>query len=415
MILVSPRSRYTAWRERKERLPREAWVLIAANVVSAIGFGVVSPVLPTYARTFGVSIEAVTFAITVFSVMRLCFAPPSGLLVQRLGERTVYLAGLLIVAFATGACAFVDKYWELLLLRAIGGVGSTLFFISALGLMIRISPPDARGRVAGLFASSFMVGLVAGPLVGSLFAGLGLRAPFVIFGVAMLATTAVTWWSLRNSELGAPAEHVDAPVTLRMAWQHKAYRSALVSNFATGWSVFGLRMAIIPLFVSDVLGRGPRMTGLTLAVFAIGNVLVVMPSGYLSDRIGRRVLLIGGLLACSVATVGLGVASSLTLFLITAGVAGAASGVFASPQQAAIADILGNAARAGTAVATFQMMADLGAVAGAMGVAKIAERFGFGWGFAVSGAVTFAAAVVWMFAPETQHVAPPEPEPLETA
>jgi ACDE family multidrug resistance protein len=402
VILIAPRARFTAWRHEKTRLPREAWVLIGANVVSALGYGVVSPVLPAFSRTFGVSMGAVTFAITMFSVMRLCFAPPSGLLVQRLGERPVYLAGLVIGSVSTGLCAFAQNYWELLVFRAIGGIGSTMFFISALGLMIRISPPDARGRVAGLFASSFLIGLVAGPLMGSLTAGFGLRAPFLFYGVVTLLTAIVVSRSLRGSPLGAPAERTHTEVTFRIALRHRAYRSALVSNFATGWSVFGLRMAVVPLFISDVLGRGPRMIGLTLALFAVGNVAVVLPSGYLSDRIGRRLLLIGGLLASGVATIALGATSSVSLFLVAACAAGAASGVFASPQQAAIADILGNTARAGTAVAAFQMMADLGAIVGAMAVAQIAEHFGFGWGFTISGLIMMVAAVVWMFAPETQ-------------
>ncbi len=68
---------------------------------------------------------------------------------QRLGERRIYVSGLLIVAVSTGACAFAHTYWQLLLFRSLGGVGSTMFFVSALGLMIRISPHDARGRVAG--------------------------------------------------------------------------------------------------------------------------------------------------------------------------------------------------------------------------------------------------------------------------
>ena len=407
MILVAPRARLTAWRRDKTRLPREAWVLIGANVVAALGYGVVSPVLPVYARTFGVSMDAVTFAITLFSVMRLFFAPPSGLLVQRLGERPVYVSGLLIVAVSTGLCAFVHKYWELLVFRAIGGIGSTMFFISALGLMIRISPPDARGRAAGLFATSFLVGMVGGPLLGSLTAGFGLRAPFLVYGVAMLLTAVVVFYSLRRSTLSAPAEKVHTEVTMREALAHRAYRSALVSNFATGWSVFGLRMAVVPLFISDVMGRGPRMTGLVLAVFAIGNLIVVMPSGYLSDRIGRRLLLICGLLACGVATIALGVSVSLPVFLVAAGVAGAASGVYTSPQQAAIADILGNSARAGTPVAAFQMMADFGAIVGALAVAQIAEHFSFSWGFTISGLIMLAAAVVWMFAPETQAPAAP--------
>ena len=144
------------------KLPREAWVLIAANAVAALGYGVVSPVLPAFARTFGVSIGAATFSITIFSVMRLFSAPPSGLLVQRLGERSVYVAGLLIVAVSTGVCAFSQTYWQLLVFRSIGGFGSAMFFISSLGLMIRITPTDARGRVAGLFSPRFLSARSAG-------------------------------------------------------------------------------------------------------------------------------------------------------------------------------------------------------------------------------------------------------------
>ncbi|HXL61945.1 MAG TPA: MFS transporter, partial [Mycobacterium sp.] len=126
-------------------LPGEVWILITANAVIALGYGVVSPVLPQYARNFGVSISAATFVITAFAAMRLCFAPISGLLVQRLGERRVYVAGILIVSLSTGACAFAQTYWQLLLFRSLGGIGSTLFFVSSLGLMIRVSPEDARG------------------------------------------------------------------------------------------------------------------------------------------------------------------------------------------------------------------------------------------------------------------------------
>ena len=404
MTLATRRPRFGGRGRKSTRLPSEAWVLIGANAVAALGYGVVSPVLPAFARTFGVSMSAVTFAITVFSVMRLFSAPPTGLLVQRVGEQWVYLGGLLIVSVSTGICAFVQNYWQLLALRAIGGIGSTMFFISALGLMIRISPPDARGRVAGLFATSFLVGAAAGPLVGSLTAGLGLRAPFLIYGVAVLITTIVVFYTLRRSTLGSPAEHTEPAVTVRTALRHRSYRASLLSNFATGWAVFGIRMAVVPLFISDVLHRGPRMTGLALGLFALGNLVVALPSGNLSDRIGRRILLIGGLFGCAAATVWLGASSSVPVFLIAAFVGGAASGISASPQQAAIADILGSSARTGTAVSTFQMMVDLGAIVGSMTVTEIAEHLSFETGFVVSAIVLLAAGVVWIFAPETRVV-----------
>jgi MFS family permease len=389
--------------DAKPKLPREVWVLITANVVVALGYGVVSPVLPQYARDFGVSISAATFVITAFSLMRLVSAPASGLFVQKVGERRVYVSGLLIVAVSTGACAFAQTYWQLLLFRSLGGFGSAMFTVSSLGLMIRISPPDARGRVAGLFSSAFLVGSVGGPVLGSLTAGLGLAAPFAIYGVALLIAAAVVFVNLRHSSLVAPAEETESPVTLRMALRHRAYWSALFSNFATGWSVFGLRIALVPLFVTEVLHRGPRVAGLALATFAVGNVAAVIPSGHLSDRIGRRTLLIVGLSVSGVATVAVGLASSLTLFLAGALVAGAAAGMFTSPQQAAVADIIGNKARGGTAVSTYQMMADFGAIVGSLAVGEIAQHVSFGAAFVISGGILLIAAVGWVLAPETRQ------------
>jgi MFS family permease len=382
------------------------WSLIGANAIVALGYGLVAPVLPELALHFGVSISAATFIITAFAVMRLLAAPPTGMLVQRLGERKIYISGLFIVALTTIACAFAQNYWQLLVFRGLGGIGSTMFFVSALGLMIRMSPPDARGRVAGLFAGAFLAGSVFGPVLGSLTAGLGLRAPFLMYGALLIVAALVVLVGLRKSPLAAPAEPEDGAVTMRSALRLRAYRSALLSNFATGWSLFGLRFALVPIFVEQVLDKQPRnVAGLALAAFAVGNVAVVTYSGRLSDRIGRKPLLIGGLVLSAASTAALGLTDSLPVFFVLAVVAGAASGVYASPQQAAVADIIGKA-RGGTAIAAFQMMSDLGSIVGSFGVGLLAQELSFGWAFAVSGAILLLAALGWMFAPETRDQAP---------
>src|SRR5262249_16012372 len=156
-----------------------------------------------------------------------------------------------IVSLSTGVCAFAQTYWQLLLFRSLGGIGSTMFFVSSLGLMIRVRPENARGRVAGMFSTAFLLGSVGGPVLGRLTAGLGLRAPFVSDGGALLIGATVVFVSLRHSHLAAPAQYDEPTVTVRVALRQKAYRAALVSNFATGWSVFGLRMALVPLFVTE--------------------------------------------------------------------------------------------------------------------------------------------------------------------
>ncbi|MDQ4031815.1 MAG: MFS transporter, partial [Actinomycetota bacterium] len=183
------------------RLPREVWVLVAVSFVIAIGFSILIPALPTFARSFDVSILAVSVVISAFGFTRLVFAPASGRLITRLGERWVFVSGILIVGLSTTACAFAATYWQLLLFRSLGGIGSTMFTVSALALLVRMTPPPLRGRSTGLWATSFLLGSVTGPLVGGGLIGLSLRAPFLVYGVALFVAAAVGWLALRRSTL----------------------------------------------------------------------------------------------------------------------------------------------------------------------------------------------------------------------
>ncbi len=386
---------------RSKPLPTEIWVLVGGAFVIAIGFGLVAPVLPQFARGFGVGVAAASAIVSAFALMRLLFAPVSGRLVQRLGERSVYLGGLLIVALSTGASALAQSYWQLMVLRSLGGIGSTMFTVSSLALVIRMSPPEQRGRVSGLWSTSFLVGSVSGPLVGGGLSGLGLRWPFVIYAIALLVVSVVVYLSLRNSELAAP-EPVGGVrmMSFREGWARPEYRAVLLSNFANGAAVFGVRMALVPLLVVEVLNQSPGMAGVALTVFAAGNVAVLFAAGRLSDRWGRKPFVIVGSLVCAAGTAGLGLATDLPWLLATSFVAGLGSGMFTPTQQAAVADIIGPRARGGPVLAGFQMAADLGTVIGPVAVGALAQQVSYGLALGVTGALLAVAAIVWAVVPE---------------
>lgn len=397
------------------KLPVEIWVLVGAAFVIAIGYGLVAPVLPQFARGFGVGFTAASAIISAFALMRLLFAPFSGALVQRLGERWVYLSGLGIVAVSTGLCAFSQTYWQLLVLRSLGGIGSTMFTVSSLALVIRLSPFHQRGRVSGLWSSSFLIGSISGPMVGGALAGLGLRMPFLIYAAALLVACAIVYVSLRNSHLAAPETGERTPeLTFRQGLAEPAYPAMLWSNFANGAAVFGVRMAFVPLIVVETLDQSPGMAGVALTAFAVGNVLVLFQSGRLSDRFGRRPFLIAGALVCGLGTAGLGFAPDLPWLLVASVVAGIGSGMLTPTQQAALADVVGSKARSGPVLAGFQMAGDLGAVIGPVVAGILIEHFGFAVGLSVTGSLLLVAAVAWLMVPETlrrtdEHVHTGEP------
>ncbi len=388
--------------EGSTRLPHEVWVLVAANFVIAAGFGLVAPALPTFARSFNVSVTAASIVISAFAVARLVFAPASGRLVTALGERRVYLTGISIVAVTTGACAFAADYWQLLIFRSVGGIGSTMFTVSAVALLIRVTPPPMRGRASGLWGTGFLLGNVTGPLLGGGLLTISLRAPFLVYAGMLFIAVAIVWWFLRHSTLAAPVTDDDAPTfSLRTALRHRAYTAALASSFANGWAVFGVRVSLVPLFVEEVLHRDGAFAGTALAVFAAGNVVMLLASGKLADTIGRKPMIVLGLLVAGGGTIWVGFTESVPLFLAATVVSGLGSGMLTPPQQAVVADVVGQKARGGPVLAAFQMSADIGAVIGPVAAGLLADGVSYTAAFAVTGVLALVAAIVWLPAPET--------------
>ncbi|MGN8129246.1 MFS transporter [Arthrobacter sp. RC1.1 241] len=393
-------------RPQREKLPRDIKVMLAAAFLIALGFGLVAPVLPQFATTFGVGNTEAAVIVAIFAFMRLAFAPAGGALIGKRGERPVYVAGLLIVAASTAACAFAQDYWQLLLFRGLGGAGSVMFTVASMALVVRLAPPKSRGRVSGAYASAFLIGNVCGPIVGGLLAGLGLRVPFLAYAGALLVAAFVVQTQLSHQRRGGEEAAARAPdMPFREALVAGTYRSALASSFANGWATFGVRMATVPLFAAAAFGAGPQAAGLALAVFAAGNAAALTMSGRLADSLGRKPMMISGLLVAALATAAIGVTSDLPWFLVASTLAGVGSGLFGPAQQAAVADVIGNGRSGGKVLAVYQMTSDVGAIVGPIVAGLLADRLGFGWAFGVTGGIMLLAAVGWLPTRETLRTA----------
>ncbi len=397
-------------------IPREIWILVGAAFVIAIGFGIVSPVLPAYARSFDVGVAAASVIVSAFAFFRLVFAPVGGELVSRLGERPVYLAGLVIVAVSSFATAFAQSYVQLLVFRGLGGIGSTMFTISTLTMLVRLAPPSARGRVSSTYASAFLIGGMIGPVLGGVLAGWGLRLPFIVYGVALVIAAAVVAVGLRGARL-RPVDNQGQREVMRLAeaWRSPVYRAVLASAAANGLTNFGVRLAVLPLLAVAVLDEA-WVAGAVLAAGAIGTAITLQFSGRLTDQIGRRPLAIGGLVVMGVSMGLLGVAQNpslsvglgLTVLFGLSLISGVGAGLVNPAQQAAVADVIGRNRSGGRVLSTFQMAQDGGAIVGPILVGVVADRFGFGPAFLVTGLVCLVGVLPWLAAPEplTHHVLP---------
>lgn len=393
-------------------IPAEIRVLLVAAFIIALGFGLIAPILPQYAVSFDVGAAAATVIVSIFAFTRLIFAPVAGVLVGKLGEPRIYVTGVLLVAVSTLLCAAVQDYTQLLLARGLGGFGSTMFTISAMALIARLSPDESRGRISGLYAGSFLLGNVAGPVLGTVLAPLGMRLPFVIYGVALVIAAAVVYMALgRRRDLDEQANNPAADgqsievVTMRQAMGSTTYRAALFSGFSYGWLAFGVRNSMIPLFALAVFGQvqGQSVAGISLAIFAVGNGCALLFAGRLTDRIGRKVPVLLGMSVLIVSIGAMGIFTSFAGFIICSAIAGFGAGTLGPAQQASVADVIGSGRNGGKALAGFQMCTDLGSIIGPLIAGAMADFWSYQLAFGISAVVGVIGLIAWFLVPRASN------------
>lgn len=398
-------------------LPREVAVLSAIAFCVALGFGILAPALPVFAREFGVSALEASAVISVFALVRFITSPLSGALVDRLGERWVLSSGLIIVAASSFAAGMSQTYPQLLLLRGVGGLGSSMFTVSSMALLLRVVESDQRGRAAGAFQGGFLLGGVAGPAVGGIVVAWSIRAPFFVYAATLVVAAVVALAFMARSRLREREDQVSQGEAnkleqLRDALKDKAYQAAIATNLVTGFVVFGLRSAAVPLFVTEGMDRGASLTGIGFLVAAGIQALLLLPAGRMADTEGRRkALLIGtigltfgmlGLTVTDIAVNGLGTQAVLAtvLFLASMAIQGVSAAFLGSAPAAVVGDVMGGR-KGGIVVATFQMMSDLGAVIGPLLAGFLVDAFDFNWAFAAGAGLASLAVIVVARMPET--------------
>ena len=188
------------------RLPAGFGVLWTTVAIDLVGFGIVLPILPLYAKDFGADPWLATAIVATFSLAQFLAAPWWGRLSDRIGRKPVLVMALCGTAIGSLMTGLAGSLPILFLGRAIDGASGSSYAI-AQAAVSDIAEPSERPRLLGLLAAAFGVGFVAGPILGGL-ASLGSRElPFYV-AAALAAANAVAA-SIRLRETREPREATD--------------------------------------------------------------------------------------------------------------------------------------------------------------------------------------------------------------
>jgi MFS family permease len=415
-------------------LPREVAVLAAVAFAVAVGYGIVAPAIPVFARQFGVGETAAGLVISAFAFMRFVSALGGGLLVERFGERAILTGGILIVAASTGLAGLAQSYAQLLVLRGVGGIGSAMFTVSAIALLFRVVGGTSRGRASGLFQGGFLIGGLLGPAVGGVLTEVSLRLPFFVYSVTLLLAGGIAAVFLAQTRLrprvgssaevtsrqassgaaseaasGAASEAAEdadtdessrhKPLGVREALRNPAYRAALVANLGTGWGLFGVRTSLIPLFVTEGLHESVVWVGVGFACSSLTHASLLLPAGRFVDRVGRRPAMVRGGLVAGASMVLLAFTGALPLYLLAMLLFGVGSAFLGTAPAAVVGDVMRG--RGGRVVAVFQMASDLGAILGPLVAGLLVQSLAYPWAWSVTACVLLAGVLMALRMPET--------------
>jgi MFS family permease len=170
------------------------------------------------------------------------------------------------------------------------------------------------------------------------------------------------------------------------------FRAACVASFAQGWSSLGVRSALVPVLVVEVLLQPTSWTGVLFAVAAVAQTLALAPASRFVDTVGRRPAVIGSFAVAAVSLAAVPFAPGLVTLGALLAVYGVATAFMGTAPAALVGDAAG--ARGGRPVAIFSMCSDVGAIAGPLVAGLLVDVASFEVAFGTAAALLAVSALV---------------------
>lgn len=287
--------------------------LCFAVFVSMLGFGLVMPLLPIYARSFGATGVQLGLLTASFAVTRAAATYPGGWLADRVGRKKPIVAGLLMYSVVMTLYGFSEDVNQLIILRALQGIASGIVWPIASTMVVDIVEPEDRGKALGFYEMMWFLGMVFGPGLGGILADVfNTAVPFFVCGILAFLSMGLVILMVRetvkkvNEKKNADISQGDfsddyAGGMKQWTLYPVAFLGLCIARFIIAFSN-SLIQPVLSVYANEVYGIPTAEVGMLFTARAIAMLLATLPMGAIADNIGRKPTLMFGIGINAIAT-----------------------------------------------------------------------------------------------------------------
>ena len=263
----------------------------------------ISPIIPNIAEALNEPESKLGWLVSSYAILLGIFALLTGPISDKFGRRKILLAGSFTMAVALYAHVLAQSFWALLLVRAFAGAAGGMLSGAAVAYVGDYFPYERRGWANGWVMSGVAFGQILAIPMGKLMAASwGFQWPFLVFAITMTLAVLFIWRYLPQPDVAFTKERLTFRTALAnysRLLQNREVQAAAASFFLM-FSSIGMYLVFLPTWLEDEIGLIDRDIALMFLVGGIMNVATGPLAGRLSDRIGRKPLIISSCAGLSI-------------------------------------------------------------------------------------------------------------------
>jgi MFS family permease len=379
--------------------------LYLPTFVLSFATGMLTPIMPLYARSFEISYALVGLVLAAQGTGNLIGDIPAGIVLGKLGHKPTMLIGVSLFGLSITAMSFARTVPELVAFGLLSGIGNALWNISRHAYMTDLVPLVTRGRISATFGGINRIGTFLGPLLGATVAAtFGLRAPFLIFGAVTVIAFVLSALFVNESsgprvKRGGVRGHTKHLVEIARAYAG-IFTSAGIAQLLAQMIRTG-RNSIIPLYAADVVGLDVQTIGWIVTLAAAIDMAMFYPAGVIMDRWGRKYAAVPSFFIQGLGMALIPLTMSFETLLAATLVIGFGNGI-GSGTMLTLGSDLAPKESMGEFLGVWRLIGDAGSTGAPLAVGGVADVVGLSMSALVLGGVGVgAAAILFFFVPET--------------